>query len=175
LTCQHRRASPDRAEDQTVKLHARTRTRLAWSLWLATFGCCAAGLVVTLALTRPLTLAILAEGAAFAQAFPLGVATIGLVMTLPTGNQLDNPFGLPGPAGTVAAVAAVTGVLLHWASLPAAAVCVVLRFRASRGVERQQLRWVAAGATGAVVGLLAVVEQTVQPTRASLWLRPPAV
>jgi hypothetical protein len=38
-------------------------------------------------------------------------------------------------------------------------------------VERQQLRWVAAGATGAVVGLLAAVAETVQPTRASLWLR----
>jgi hypothetical protein len=45
-------------------------------------------------------------------------------------------------------------VLLHWLSLPPAAVCVVLRFRASRGVERQQLRWVAAGAAGAVAGLL---------------------
>jgi hypothetical protein len=247
-----------------VKLHDRTRTRLAWSLWLATFGCCAGGLVVTLALTRPLTLAILAEGAAFALAFPLGFATVGLVMTLrlpanpigwlyaaaglawswsipfgpwierlvrdrrplplaaqvvtavgdfgwapaialgvtlpalllpdgrlrsrrwrvvvatsvagmalavvggvlspgplenqPGGNQLgyqlDNPFGLPGPAGAVAAVATLIGVLLHWASLPAAAVCVVLRFRASRGVERQQMRWVAAGATAAVAGLL---------------------
>jgi hypothetical protein len=30
----------------------------------------------------------------------------------------------------------------------------VLRFRASRGTERQQLRWVVAGATGAVAGLL---------------------
>jgi hypothetical protein len=57
-------------------------------------------------------------------------------------------------AGTVATVATFTGVVLHWASLPAAAVCVVLRFRASRGVERQQMRWVAAGAAGAVAGLL---------------------
>jgi hypothetical protein len=247
-----------------MKLHARTRTTLAWGLWLATFGCCAGGLVVTLALTRPLTLGILAEGAAFALAFPLGFATVGLVMTLrlptnpigwlytaaglawawdipfgpwierlvrdrrplpsvaqlvvavaefgwapaialgvtlpllllpdgrlrsrrwrmvvatsvtgaalavvagplvpgplenqPGGNQLgyqlDNPFGLPGPVGAVAAVVAVIGVLLHWVSLPAAAVCVVLRFRAARGVERQQLRWVAAGATAAVAGLL---------------------
>ena len=31
-------------------------------------------------------------------------------------------------------------------SLLAALGCVVLRFRASRGTERQQLRWVAAGA-----------------------------
>src|SRR6266542_6646471 len=63
-------------------MQSRSRTPLAWSLWLASFGCCAAGLVVALALTRPLTLGVLAEGAAFALAFPLGFATIGLVMTL---------------------------------------------------------------------------------------------
>jgi hypothetical protein len=26
---------------------------LAWALWLVTFGCCAAGLLVTLAIYRP--------------------------------------------------------------------------------------------------------------------------
>jgi hypothetical protein len=31
---------------------------------------------------------------------------------------------------------------------------VVLRFRSSRGVQRQQLRWVVAGAGAAVAGLL---------------------
>jgi hypothetical protein len=67
---------------------------------------------------------------------------------------IDNPFGLAGPAGDVAQVLTIVGVLLHWLSLPPAAVCVVLRFRSSRGVERQQLRWVAAGAAGAVAGLL---------------------
>jgi len=252
-------AQPEPRRRPALELHARTRTRLAWSLWLATFGCCAAGLVVTLALTRPLTLGVLAQGAAFALAFPLGFASIGLVMTLrlpanpigwlyaaaglawswgiPFGPWIDrlvrdhrplplaaqlvaavadfgwapaialgvtlpalllpdgrlrsrrwrvvvatsvagavlavvggtlapgplenqpaipiaNPLGLAGTAGTVAAVVAVIGVLLHWASLPAAAACVVLRFRASRGLERQQMRWVAAGAAGAVAGLL---------------------
>jgi hypothetical protein len=239
-----------------VKLHARTRTTLAWSLWLATFGCCAAGLAVTLALIRPLTLGVLAEGAAFALAFALGFATVGLVLTLrlpanpigwlyaaaglawawaipfgpwidrllhdrrplpllaqlvavvgdygwapaialgvtlpalllPDGRlrsrrwrvvaatsvagttlavvagslaparlestPIDNPFGLSGTAGRVAAVVAVLGVLLSWVSLLAAGVCVVLRFRASRGMERQQMRWVALGAAGAVAGLL---------------------
>jgi hypothetical protein len=38
----------------------------------------------------------------------------------------------------------------------AALVCVALRFRAARGVERQQLRWVAAGAAVGVLGLLTV-------------------
>jgi hypothetical protein len=45
-------------------------------------------------------------------------------------------------------------IALYWGSLLAALACVVLRFRSSRGLERQQLRWVAAGATGAIGGLL---------------------
>ena len=239
-------------------MRTRTRTLLAWSLWLATLGCCAAGLVVTLVVTRPLTLAVLAEGATFALVFPLGYATIGLVLslrrpanpigwlfaasglvwsltvpldpwvdrliltgrplplaaqlgalvgefnwapavalgiTLPAllvpdghlrsrrwrpvvavavagpvlavvGNSLfprqleetlrpiDNPFGLAGAAGTVAGAVGAAGLVLWVASMLAALASLVLRFRASRGTERQQLRWVAAGAAGAVAGLL---------------------
>jgi hypothetical protein len=235
----------------------RTKVVLAWALWLVTFGCCAAGLGVTLAIYRPLTFAVLAEGAVYAFFFVLGSATVGLVLalrrpanpigwlygaaglawaytipldpwidqlvrehrslplvaqvvaatadlswapaialgvTLPalllpnghlrsrrwrlvvvtsvTGVVLavvggalapgpleemgidDNPFGLAGPAGQVAATLTIVGVLLHWLCLPPAAVCVVLRFRSSRGVERQQMRWVAAGVAAAVGALL---------------------
>ena len=241
-----------------MKLQPRTRNALAWLLWLATMACCAAGLVVTLLVTRPLTAGVLAEGAAFAVAFPLGYATVGLVLTLrrpanpigwlfavsgllwsvtipfdpwvdqlivsgrplpllaqigaligefnwapaiafgitlpallvPDGRlrsrrwrpvavaaalgpvlgligsafmpgkleetirPIDNPFGRPGVAGTVAAVAGFTGLVLWFATMVAALVSLVLRFRSSRGVERQQLRWVVAGATGAVAGLV---------------------
>jgi hypothetical protein len=70
---------------------------------------------------------------------------------------IDSPFGLAGPAGSVAATLTVAGVLLHWWSLPPAALCVVLRFRSSRGVERQQMRWVAAGVAAAVAGLVMAV------------------
>jgi hypothetical protein len=237
-------------------LRPRTRVVLAWALWLVTFGCCAAGLLVTLAIYRPLTLGVLAEGALYAFFFVLGFATVGLVLALrrpgnpigwlygaaglawaytiplapwvdqllrehrplpllaqlhvalsefgwapaiglgvtlpalllPNGHLrsrrwrlvvvtsvtgfvlatvggalspgpieeagIDNPLGLAGPAGDVASVLTIVGVLLHWWSLPPAAVCVILRFRSSRGVERQQMRWVAAGAAGAVAGLL---------------------
>jgi hypothetical protein len=238
------------------RLQPRTRILLAWSLWLATFGCCAAGLVVTLAVTRPLTAAALVEGAATALAYPLGYATFGLVLTLrrpgnpigwlyaaaglvwslaipgepwvtqlvaehrplplaaqaaavyaefnwaaatilgvtlpallvPDGrlrsrrwrvvaaaavaagalalvgsglaparledNPIANPFGLAGTAGAIATTMASTGALLWAATLVAALLCVVLRFRAARGVERQQLRWVATGAGAAVAGLV---------------------
>jgi hypothetical protein len=62
-------------------------------------------------------------------------------------------------------VVAYLGLALHVASTPAALVCLLLRFRASRGVERQQLRWVAAGAAagggallvGTAAGLLGIV------------------
>jgi hypothetical protein len=58
-----------------------------------------------------------------------------------------------------------------------AAASLVVRFRRARGVERQQLRWVAAvGIPVAMAGIAiesaAVVDQTMQPTQASLWLRP---
>src|SRR6266508_1968295 len=68
---------------------------------------------------------------------------------------IANPFGLAGPAGTVASMMAGAGTILWVASMVASVACVVLRFRAARGVERQQLRWVAAGAGAAVAGLLA--------------------
>jgi hypothetical protein len=67
---------------------------------------------------------------------------------------IANPFGLAGPAGAIAAAMASTGIILWAATLVAALTCVVLRFRAARGVERQQLRWVAAGAAAAVAGLM---------------------
>ena len=73
---------------------------------------------------------------------------------------IDNSFGLGGAAGAVAWGVTYTGAALHWASLVAALVCVVLRFRASRGTERQQMRWVGAGAAAAVIGLLLAVPGT---------------
>jgi hypothetical protein len=242
-----------------VRMRARTKTLLAWSLWLATVGCCAAGLLAALLWVRPLTLGILAGGAAGALAFPLGYATVGLVLSLrrptnpigwlyaasglawalelpfepwlaqllrdhwplPLAAQLAavaggflwapgvafgltlpfllfpggrlrsrgwrvvvvtavtgaglllvagsllpgrlgetstaNPFALAGPAGTLATVLFDAGLALHAASLVAALISLVLRFRSSVGVERQQLRWVAAGGAAAVAGLLPTI------------------
>jgi hypothetical protein len=72
-------------------------------------------------------------------------------------TPIADPFGLAGTAGAAAGILAEIGGWLHVGSLAAALLCLVLRFRAARGVQRQQLRWVAAGATGAVLGLLAVI------------------
>jgi hypothetical protein len=238
-----------------VSVRTRTKALLAWSLWLASLGCCVGGLLATLLWIRPLTLGLLAQAAAGVLAYPLGYATIGLVLglrrpanpigwlyaasgllwalvipfaplaalvhdpqslplalqlawvpssliwapavalgitlpflllpngrlrsrrwrlavaatvagvamflvgaTLTPGQQwmedpirIDNPLGLAGVAGRVAPAVALTGLALYAGSLAAALVCVVLRFRVSQGVERQQLRWVAAGAAVAVL------------------------
>ena len=72
-------------------------------------------------------------------------------------RPIANPFGLVGPAGTVATVLFDAGLGLHAGSAVAALVSLVLVFRASRGVERQQLRWVAAGGAAAVAGLLPTI------------------
>jgi hypothetical protein len=227
-----------------------SRTLLAWSLWLGTLACLLGGLVVTLRVTRPLTAAVLVDGA-FEGCIWLLFATVGLVLTLrrpgnpigwlyaaaglvwtayvpwdPWVDQLlgsgrplpltarlaalagdtlwavgitlaitlpllllpdgrlrsprwrvvavvavagtaadvigwvlssdpmtqtvvpvAKPFALGGWAGEAAGTLSWIGFALLFASIPAAALCVVLRFRASRGVERQQLRWVATGAS----------------------------
>ena len=243
-----------------VPMRVRSRTLLAWSLWLATFGCLVGGLVVTLFVTRPLTSDVLVTGA-FDGAIWLLFATIGLVLTLRrpdnpigwlyaaaglvwsvyvpwdpwvdlllrTGRPLPpaarlaalagdslwavgitlaitlpllllpngrlrsrrwrvvavvavagtslevvgwvlssqpmtqtlvpvaKPFPLGGWAGTAAGMISWVGFGMLFASIPAAALCLVLRFRSSGGVERQQLRWVAAGAAAAVVGPLLLI------------------
>ena len=243
-----------------VPMRVRSRTLLAWSLWLGTLGCLVGGLVVTLLVTRPLTSELLVTGA-FDGAVWLLFATIGLVLTLRrpgnpigwlyaaaglvwslyvpwdpwvdqllgTGRPLPlaarlaalagdslwavgitlaitlpllllpngrlrsrrwrvvavvavagtsievvgwvlasqpmtqtlvpvaKPFALGGWAGTAAGTINWIGFGMLFASIPAAALCLVLRFRSSRGVERQQLRWVAAGATVAVVGPLLLI------------------
>jgi hypothetical protein len=239
-----------------VDSQPRGRTVLAWSLWVLTFGCCAAGLAVTVALVRPLTVGLLAQGAVNALVYPLGYATVGLVLTLrrpanpigwlyaaaglmwslsipgdiwvdqlvagqrplppvaqlaavfgefnwapatvlgvilpallvpdgrlrsrrwrpvaaaavavgvlvPVGSALapveledtgiPNPFALPGAAGDLAEAVGGLSTLLWLVILVVSLACVVLRFRSSAGIERQQLRWVVAGAAGAVAGLL---------------------
>jgi hypothetical protein len=79
-----------------VRLHSHLATQfnpprdkavLAWLLLLVTLACCAAGLLVTPAITGPVILAVLAEGAAFALAegwtcpgFPDAAYLLGLLL-----------------------------------------------------------------------------------------------
>jgi hypothetical protein len=93
-----------------------------------------------------------------AVAGPVVVMVAGSLAPEPPQEALfPNPLALDGAAGRVAAVVAWAGVALFMASLVAALACLVLRFRAARGIERQQLRWVAAGATTMVVTIWVLV------------------
>ena len=75
-------------------------------------------------------------------------------------RSLDSPIRFAHLTNPVAAPAAVAGTLLAvggllgGAAVVASLVCVVMRFRSSTGVERQQLKWVLAAA-GATVALMA--------------------
>ena len=71
-------------------MNLQRRTVLAWGMWLVTFGFLAAGLAVTLAVVRPLTLRVLGAGAVEAVTFSLGFATVGLVLCL---RRPANPIG----------------------------------------------------------------------------------
>jgi hypothetical protein len=67
-------------------------------------------------------------------------------------RPVPKPFPLHGVAGTMADTIHWIGWGVLFACIPVAAVSLVLRFRGSRGTERQQLRWVAAGAAFAAAG-----------------------
>jgi hypothetical protein len=88
---------------------------------------------------RPLAWLILL----LAVALPLlGAVSPGSLQLLPF---LDNPVGVTGGAlGWLVQAFGQVGVPLFLATLPAAALSLALRFRRSRGIERQQLKWFAA-------------------------------
>jgi hypothetical protein len=75
---------------------------------------------------------------------------------LPEHPTVGNPLALPVPTGLLLAVAAVDAVIVL-ATLVAAAWSLVVRFRRARGLERQQLRWLAFAAALAAVALLVAV------------------
>jgi hypothetical protein len=82
-----------------------------------------------------------------------------------------NPFGVGGAAGTVVDVLANSAFMIMLATMLAAAVSLVLRFRRSRGDERQQLKWfVSGGAFAAAVFLIApVIWFTPAGNNSALW------
>jgi hypothetical protein len=127
----------------------------------------------------------------------LGAAPVAFLVTVallpepldPTYESIANPLGLPGglPVQVPLLVVNLLAGAVVLLTVPIAAVSVAVRFRLARGLERQQLRWLAFAAGLAPVSarlrdqvdldtltgdLPAVVDQTMQPTPASLWLRP---
>jgi len=73
------------------------------------------------------------------------------------GLGIDNPAAAPAPIGTLFAAIAEplrAGGLVWFA---VAAVSLLLRFRRSHGVERQQIKWIALAAVLTVVGISATI------------------
>jgi hypothetical protein len=75
---------------------------------------------------------------------------------LPEHPEVGNPLAVPVPTGLLLAVAGIAALIVL-VTLVAAAGSLVVRFRRARGVERQQLRWLALGAALATVALLVAV------------------
>jgi len=90
---------------------------------------------------------------------------LGLVLALEPGRLtadlgVENPLGLDAAAGLLHALADAGGLVIA-ATVLIAIAAVVARFRAARGIERQQLKWLAllAVLAVAVLALLLVVAQ----------------
>lgn len=98
-----------------------------------------------------------------------GAVVAGLAFTLVTmfSPSLDNlpvaslrftnPVGLPLLAGGTSGLAGIAALLLGYASLVAAGASLVVRLRSSRGIVRQQLRWVVLAVAVTVAASVALV------------------
>ncbi len=84
----------------------------------------------------------------------LGFTTIAApIEDVAPSRDLQNPLGIRALGGAPLAVG-LTGAALMAVVLVAGGLCVVLRYRRSRGVERQQMRWVAFGGICAVLSVV---------------------
>ncbi|HEX3202314.1 MAG TPA: hypothetical protein VHW42_10320, partial [Actinomycetes bacterium] len=92
--------------------------------------------------------------------------TVGPGLVIPPYDTVIDPVAIPALAGAVL-VAIVAGFFLTVAGLVVGAGSLVARFRRARGVERQQLRWLALAAAltgaGAVVGVGMAMGATAVP------------
>jgi hypothetical protein len=105
-----------------------------------------------------------------AAALVLGMLSWALVPFEGPLESVANPLAVPALAGPLSAVSAVT-LILTALGIPVGAASLVVRFRRSRGVERQQLRWLVLAALLLAVVVLAMVTLAAAGMEAALgWL-----
>jgi hypothetical protein len=75
--------------------------------------------------------------------------------------NIENPLAIPAMSGPLGTVIPAAGVVVL-AALVVGAGSLVGRFRRARGIERQQLRWLAFGAVLAAIALLIAVADLVR-------------
>lgn len=85
------------------------------------------------------------------------IATVaGSFVPGPMGTApIENPWGVGGAAGAALEGVSSVATLMMLAGVVPAAVSLIVRFQSARGVERQQLKWLAAAST-VVVAMLAL-------------------
>jgi hypothetical protein len=102
-----------------------------------------------------------ARVAAAAAAVQLLASTLDPHPLVPEDPAFLNPFAPPAPLARPLGVVGGAGTVISLLALVVAVGSLLLRFRRARGAERQQLRWVAAGAALAgaalVLGVAAAV------------------
>jgi hypothetical protein len=116
---------------------------------------------------RPLRAGGTARVAAAAPVLFVLARTVGPGLVIPPYQSAADPVAIPALAGAVL-VTIVVGFVVIVAGLVVGAGSLVARFRHARGVERQQLRWLAlaaalTGMAAAVVGVGMAVGATAVP------------
>jgi hypothetical protein len=99
--------------------------------------------------------------------FLLGAA-LGIRPLDPPYQSVVSPLAMPALAGPLE-VASGVGAAITGLALLVAAASLVVRFRRARGVERQQLRWVALAAALSLLAVVVVLAGTVLDAALYVW------
>jgi hypothetical protein len=130
-----------------------------WYVWLTLAGVFLPQLFPTGRPLSPRWRPVLWLGAAALVLSVVGQAFEPGRMDVDSPVPVDNPFGIGGPVGDAMPVLSRAGDVLAAFAFALAATSLVLRFRRSRGIERQQLKWFAFIGMLAATGLALAMAQ----------------